>query len=113
MKMPHYKDGTTAQIGDQVFGKLYNTEGVRAGTIVSITPDVDSCNCMVEFLVSSSVSDDGMSVLPRMAIADTDGLPGGRKRRVKTQTHGSSGPEADVYVCRDYCAINELTRVGP
>lgn len=25
--MTHYKDGTEAKVGDQVFGKLYNSEG--------------------------------------------------------------------------------------
>ena len=112
--MPHYKDGTEATIGDQVFGKLYNTPGLRAGTIVSITPGVDSCNCMVEFvMVSADIANDsnGVFAAPQMAIRAPSG--GYVSHPQKTQQHGSEGADVGVFVCRDYCAINELTRVGP
>jgi hypothetical protein len=110
--MPHYEDGAPAAIGDQVYGKLYNTPGVRAGTIVSITPGVDSCNCMVQFQVSVPVDEDGKSTPPRMRLAKSDGTPL-EPRRTRSEQHGSSGPEIDVYDCVDYCAIKELTKVGP
>lgn len=44
----HYKDGTIAQVGDLVKGTTYNTGGVVVvGTLVGITPGVESCNARV------------------------------------------------------------------
>ncbi len=116
--MPHYKDGTEARVGDQVFGKLYNTPGVRAGTIVSITPGVESCNAMVGFLVA--VTDEyldttvnraagaatRMAVVDDLAKADTV-----RARVTKPLAHGSTGEPYKLVECADYCAVNELTLV--
>ena len=45
----HYKDGTPAAIGDQVYGKAYNTDHPIAGVIVAIKPGSDACNCEVAF----------------------------------------------------------------
>jgi hypothetical protein len=112
--MPYYKDGTEAKVGDQVFGKLYNTPGVRAGTIISITPGVESCNAMVGFIVKV----DNIAEIPRregalrMAVTDEsrDALC---IRQVKTEQHGSSGPTVALVECADYCATNELTHIGP
>lgn len=47
--MPHYKDGTAAQIGDLIKGKPYNTDHEIVGQLVQITPGSDSCNCIVAF----------------------------------------------------------------
>lgn len=54
--MPHYKDGTPAQIGDIVKGTVYNEGRGQpvVGTMVSITPGTDSCNCSVAFLRDES-----------------------------------------------------------
>lgn len=49
-QMPHYADGAPAQIGDMVFGKPYNTPREVVGTLVSITPGTESCNCQVAFV---------------------------------------------------------------
>lgn len=51
--MPHYKDGTEAKVGDFVKGKPYNTSHEVTGRIVSITPEVESCNCSVAWVESS------------------------------------------------------------
>jgi hypothetical protein len=115
--MPHYKDGSEAKIGDQVYGKLYNTEGLRAGTILSITPGVESCNALVGFQMTMPLDGESKSTVPRMALVDSN-EPGTttlvyRKRRARTEQHGSAGPEVDIYDCADYSATNELTRVGP
>lgn len=48
--MPHYKDGTPAEVGDFVKGKPYNTPNEVVGTLVQITEDTDSCNCIVAFV---------------------------------------------------------------
>ena len=117
--MPHYKDGTEAKIGDHVVGKLYNTAGVRAGTIVSITPGVDSCNAMVGYVEAVPMPADGKPKVPGMALRDTlaDGEDAGKRvpimRVAKTEAHGSAGAEFAFFECADYCAINELTKVGP
>lgn len=47
--MPHYKDGTPAQVGDFVKGKPYNTDHEIVGTMVQITEGTDRCNCIVAF----------------------------------------------------------------
>lgn len=111
--MPHYADGTEAKVGDQVVGKLYNTPGKRAGTIISITPGVESCNAMVGFLVPVGLPTDG-GTLPRMAVHDGDAADSRpRSRRMRPQSHGSVGDPYTLVECADYCAINELTKVGP
>lgn len=49
--MPHYKDGTEAQVGDIVKGVPYNTGGaVVVGEVVQITPGSDACNLIVAFI---------------------------------------------------------------
>jgi hypothetical protein len=48
--MPHYKDGSPAQVGDLVKGKPYNTPREVVGEIVSIIPGTESCNCQVAFV---------------------------------------------------------------
>jgi len=47
----HYKDGTVAQIGDLAKGTTYNRQGERVGTIVSITPGSDLCNCKLANII--------------------------------------------------------------
>ncbi len=42
----HYKNGREAKIGDPVVGTGYNY-GTVAGTLLSITPASESCNCMI------------------------------------------------------------------
>jgi hypothetical protein len=115
--MPHYADGTEAKVGDQVYGKLYNTEGVRAGTLVSITPGVESCNALVGFLVAVRVGDAGVAgsvgdPMPRMSVQDKD-RDAVRLRAVHGEQHGSAGPLFHLVECVDYCATNELTKIGP
>lgn len=113
--MPHYQDGTEAKVGDQVFGKLYNTEGMRAGTIISITPGVESCNAMVGFLTTVRVGEnntDKGDKMPRMQIIDKD-RDAVRLRSIHGEQHGSSGPLFMLVECADYCAVNELTKIGP
>lgn len=47
--MPHYRDGTEARIGDIVRGSTYNHKGRIVGTLVSVTPGSETCNCTVAF----------------------------------------------------------------
>lgn len=56
--MPHYKDGTPAEIGDHVRGVPYNTKGAEVvGTLVQITEGCDSCNCIVAFIAPEVLPD--------------------------------------------------------
>lgn len=104
--MPHYKDGSEAKVGDQVVGKLYNSgPEPKAGVIISITPGAESCNAMVQFTEVRALDGAVMPEAPRMA------LPAG-SRQLKGEAHGSSGPEFIAFPCADYCATNELTKVG-
>jgi hypothetical protein len=111
--MPHYADGSEAKVGDQVTGKLYNTEGIRAGTIISITPGAESCNAMVQFTEAVPVDLDPGGEdpkPPRMAVRVAHQLP--LWRDLCGEQHGSSGPTFRLFICADYCATNELTKVG-
>lgn len=48
--MPHYSDGTPAQIGDDVVGKPYNTDHTITGKVVQLVPDSEACNLVVAFV---------------------------------------------------------------
>ena len=115
--MPHYKDGAQAHVGDQVVGKLYNTPGRRAGTIVSISPGETTCNAMVSFLVAmpsaqlnaECASPYGLGGALRMARRrDGDRSLPLVVRTAPSEKHGTAGPEVAIVECVDYCAVNEL-----
>jgi hypothetical protein len=54
--MPHLRNGDPAAIGDVVRGEPYNVKDAEGnpkeivGTIVSITPSIESCNCTVAWI---------------------------------------------------------------
>jgi len=54
--MPHLRNGDPAHLGDVVRGRPYNakdsTGNLRevVGTIVSITPGIESCNCTIAWI---------------------------------------------------------------
>jgi len=115
--MSHYKNGTPAKVGDLVVGPVYNTKGPVAGTITSISPGMDACNCKVRFIalvpISEATEDHPAGLLdanvPSMAVRLVDGvLP--PFERVKTVNHGTEGPEMAVIACEDYSACGELLR---
>jgi len=111
--MPHYADGTPAKVGDQVFGQFFNTPGVRAGTIISITPGHEQCNAMIQFTEAVMCPEGGSidhTMFPRMAIRDDLGVP--LQRVVRGEAHGASGPTYALFACADYCDTNKLTRLA-
>ncbi len=103
--MPHYKDGAEAKVGDHVTGWPYNTEHPVAGTLVSITPGVESCNAMVRFV--EVVPDVAGQALPRPRMARAGG-----PEVVNGEAHGTAGERFLLFVCEDYCATNELQKIG-
>jgi IMP cyclohydrolase len=105
--MPHYKDGKEAFIGDYVTGKCYNTTKTIAGTIISITKGVESCNAMVQFTTAVPIESDEFKT-PKMAVFDNGKLLHTIKR---SEAHQTSGDLVAFVVCNDYCSINELTKI--
>lgn len=53
--MPHYQDGTVAQVGDFVVGKGYNVKDAEgelatiAGTVIFINESTEACNIQVAY----------------------------------------------------------------
>ena len=108
--MPHYADGTEAKVGDQVIAPVFNSGGPKAGVIISITPGAESCNALIQFAEVRGFEEPA----PRMSVmsGDSGGIRVAHMRKVQTEQHGSSGPEAHVWICADYCDTNKLTKVG-
>jgi len=103
--MPHYADGTECKLGDFVKGRLANTEGVVAGTVISITPGAQACNAKVRFtkVGSAGPAVDMMPIAPRMAV--------GRPVLLHSMNHNSSGELQTIWDCEDYADIQNLTRI--
>jgi hypothetical protein len=57
--MPHYADGTPAQVGDFAKGTPYNTPHEVVGTVVGIVPNTDACNLRIVF-VKPHIGGNGM-----------------------------------------------------
>lgn len=115
--MPHYANGIEAKVGDYVTGHLYNTPGIVAGIITSITPAHDACNAMVQYTAARpyfATEAEGVSEIPRMALViDPSTAPRALDMRVvRPLNHHTEGPDVALYLCEDYCSINELTKVG-
>lgn len=121
--MPHYKDGTPAQVGDFVVGKPYNTDHVIAGTLISISPGVDSCNCMVQF--AQAVPRASFDAACDARYVGTGPLRmariGGSTERhtelpvhrfVRSEQHGSAGEEFALVECVDYGAVADFELVA-
>lgn len=51
--MPHYKDGTIAQVGDLVHGRGYNIKHDIQGIVTHITPNAEQCNIQVTHPVAA------------------------------------------------------------
>jgi hypothetical protein len=99
--MPHYADGSEAHVGDQVIAPVFNSGGPKGGTIVSITPGVESCNAMVQFTEVTEID----APRPRMAVS-------ARPELVKCEAHGSGGRLVALWTCADYCDTNKLTCIA-
>ena len=71
--MPHYQDGTEAKVGDLVRGKLYNTPKDVVGTVVSVTPNAESCNCTVAFVEVTTIGKDDKVSADKATTTSYDG----------------------------------------
>lgn len=63
--MPHYADGTPAQVGDRVIGKPYNTPHEVFGEVLQITPNSETCNLIVAFTELKPLSQEEMTTIQR------------------------------------------------
>ena len=116
--MPHYADGTEAKVGDFVTGKPYNTPHPIAGTLISISPGAESCNCQVQFTearqltIEESVAP-SLGVVPRTVRHEArfPGAPAPVVRRVQGRDHGSAGDTFALFECVDYGAVSDFTPV--
>ncbi len=57
--MPHYKDGTTARLGDIVRGKGYNIPHEIIGPVVRIEAGSDQCNITVAVAHAAPIAQAG------------------------------------------------------
>jgi hypothetical protein len=103
----HYANGRKAIVGDHVVGTVYNTKGIIAGTLVSLTPGIDSCSAQVEFhvVVPKHLADLGEK--PQMV---ADAHPSMRVERGSEQ-HGGAGAKVAIFRCRDYTHAGNLMHV--
>ncbi|HEV8642154.1 MAG TPA: hypothetical protein VGV13_13725 [Methylomirabilota bacterium] len=53
--MPHYRDGTEANVGDVVRGRGYNIGHEIIGKVLSITPGAETCNLSIACIAAPSV----------------------------------------------------------
>src|SRR5574337_620794 len=94
----HYKNGREAHVGDSVVGNVFNNKGIKAGTLVSLTPGPDSCSAMVGFLEVKQVEGLTPSSLAYDTLVKVQG----------TIQHGSAGAVAVTYYKQDYTECKNL-----
>lgn len=89
----HCRNGREAKVGDAVVGTTYNTnDATISGTLISLTPGVDSCSCEVGYLV---VQPEG----------SREGSP---VRIAGSEKHGGDGPRVIVGWRYDYSQCSNL-----
>jgi hypothetical protein len=108
--MPHYKDGTPAEIGDFVKGVPYNNGGKEiVGTMVQITEGTESCNCIVAFVDPAATS------LPIYELQQANiALPPVLTRRKGGRIRETDPGEQEHLLLRakfDYGAVKDFTKV--
>lgn len=94
----HYRNGREAKVGDLVVGRCYNTKGLVAGTLVSITPGMDSCSAKVAWQTTK--------ILPTL-----DGAHFGIGVLHGTAQHFSGGQLAITQCRDDYTECKNLLHV--
>ncbi|HAR46245.1 MAG TPA: hypothetical protein DCS05_08795 [Nitrospiraceae bacterium] len=94
----HYKNGREAKVGDKVVGTVFNTKGIIAGTLVSLTPGTDACSAMVGFI---DLETDFTYPSTLQGIYTPVRIQG-------TEQHGSAGPLAVSGYKQDYTECKNL-----
>lgn len=118
--MPHYRDGTEAHVGDQVYGRLSGSgPEPRAGTVISITPEAESCNAVVQFTEAArwtgtlpgASAPDTPPAAPRTVVTLAPGDQATPGRTVLSEVGGTRGDLYELFTCVDYANTGDLTRV--
>jgi hypothetical protein len=71
-RMPHYKNGELAQVGDVVKGKGYNVKHEIVGTVLTISQHSETCNLDIAHIIEKRI-DPKMSPLAAAAEAASHG----------------------------------------
>lgn len=101
----HYRNGREAKVGDRVVGRCFNTKGLVAGTLVSLTPGPDACSAKVGFLKTFPVTE------VTNASFEAAGFVGTTDRVCAiqgTEQHGMYGPLAVTKYVEDYSEAKNL-----
>lgn len=109
--MPHYKDGTPAEVGDFVKGKPYNTDHEIVGTLVQITEGTESCNCMVAFAVAEIV-DLPIYEIQKAGITLPPILTRRKGGRIKQSDTSSEQEHMLLRARTDYGEIRAFSKIG-
>jgi hypothetical protein len=101
----HYRNGREAKVGDRVVGRCFNTQGLVAGTLVSLTPGPDACSAKVAFLETFPLTQ-----LQRSEVR-SPGFVGTADKIVSiqgTEHHGNYGVVAATVAREDYTECKNL-----
>jgi hypothetical protein len=96
----YYRNGREAKVGDRVVGRCYNTKGLVAGTLVSVTPGTDACSAKVGFLETWTPE-----AQPLMSVGS------GLVAVQGTEQHGGAGKLAVTVFREDYTECKNLLHV--
>lgn len=102
----HYKNGREAKVGDMVIGTSYNVKRYITGTLLSITPGLDSCSALVGYLVTKGINHETGKFEDGMAYG-VDTLV----RIAGDQQHGNSGAMTATFFKFDYTDCHSLLHV--
>lgn len=111
--MPHYKDGTPAEIGDHVKGVPYNNGGKEiVGTLVQITEGTDACNCIVAFVkpVAAPITPEAYYDLNKLGVSMPNVLMRRKGGRIPENSNGESEP-LFLQPKYDHGAIKDFVKV--
>lgn len=92
----HYRNGREAKVGDRVVGRCYNTKGLVAGTLFSVTPGPDNCSATVAFIES------------RPGATPLDWGTGSPIKVIGSSNHGAKEPLQALVYREDYTHCGNL-----
>jgi hypothetical protein len=107
--MAQYADGTDAELGDAVVGRLTSSgDALRSGVLTSIAPDGAGVVHYVEVVERGRPAP--ATAVKRHGEAE-DGRPHPSLIPIVTTARSTSGDQRDVYLCADTCMTEHLVRL--
>lgn len=111
--MPHYKDGTPAEVGDFVKGKPYNTPNEIVGQIVQITEGTESCNCIVAFTAVTALDIPAPQLYSVQPLLQGISLVRRKGGRIPVDGSGDQAQELIHLASKcDYGEVKAFTKIG-